>query len=75
MHICYKRTKSHLKSILIALPISFIGSRVKMDFRGYFVRFAKLRAKMLKKIKIFNIFYENVKKNQEFYIKSLDNCI
>lgn len=60
MHICYKSTKSHLKSILIALPISFIGLMVKMDLKGYFARFSKLRAKMLKKIKIF--------------IKSLDNC-
>jgi hypothetical protein len=41
MHIVHKRTKSHLKSILIALPISFIGWIVKMDFRGYFVRFTK----------------------------------
>lgn len=39
MHIAHKRTKSHLKSILIALPISFIGLRVKMDLKGYFVRF------------------------------------
>lgn len=66
MHIAHKRTKSHLKSILIALPISFIGLRVKMDFRGYFVRFFNLRANMLKKIKIFNIFGGNVKKNQDF---------
>jgi hypothetical protein len=41
MHIAHKRTKSHLKSILIALPISFIGWIVKMDFRGYFVIFTK----------------------------------
>ena len=66
MHIAHKRIKSRLKSILIALPISFIGSRVKMDFRGYFVRFFNLRANMLKKIEIFNIFDENVKKNQNF---------
>ena len=52
MHICYKRIKSRLKSILIALLISFIGLRVKMDFKGYFVRFFNLRANMLKKIKI-----------------------
>jgi hypothetical protein len=51
MHIAHKRTKSHLKSILIALPISFIGWIVKMDFRGYFVIFSNLRANMLKKIK------------------------
>ena len=66
MRIAHKRTKSHLKSILIALPISFISSRVKMDFKGYFVRFFNLRANMLKKIEIFNIFDENVKKNQKF---------
>lgn len=41
MHIAYKCTKSRLKSILIALPISFIGLRVKMDLKGYFVRFTK----------------------------------
>lgn len=39
MHIAHKRTKSHLKSILIALPISFIGLMIKMDLKGYFVRF------------------------------------
>jgi hypothetical protein len=61
MHIVHKRTKSHLKSILIALPISFIGWIVKMDFRGYFVIFSNLMAKMLKKSKI--------------YIKTLDKCI
>lgn len=66
MHIAHKRTKSRLKSILIALHISFIGSRVKMDFKGHFVRFFNLRANMLKKIEIFNIFDENVKKNQKF---------
>lgn len=38
MHKC---TKSHLKSILIALAISFIGLRVKMDLKGYFARFTK----------------------------------
>lgn len=41
MHIVHKRTKSRLKSILITLPISFIGLRVKMDLKGYFVRFSK----------------------------------
>lgn len=66
MHIAHKRTKSHFKSILIASPISFIVSRAKMDFKGYFVRFFNLRANMLKKIEIFNIFDENVKKNQKF---------
>lgn len=66
MHIAHKRTKSRLKSILIALHISFIVSRAKMDFKGYFVRFFNLRANMLKKIEIFNIFDENVKKNQNF---------
>ena len=65
-YIMHKRTKSRLKLILIALPISFIGLRVKMDFKGYFVRFFNLRANMLKKIEIFNIFDENVKKNQKF---------
>lgn len=39
MHIAHKHTKSHLKSILIALPISFIGLRVKMDLKSYFVEF------------------------------------
>lgn len=53
MHIAYKCTKSRLKSILIALPISFIGLRLKMDLKGYFVRFFNLRAEMLKKIKNF----------------------
>lgn len=52
MGIMHKRTKSRFKSILIALPISFIWVRVKMDFRGYFVRLFDLSAKMLKKIKI-----------------------
>lgn len=41
MHIAYKCTKSPLKSILIALAISFIGLRVKMDLKGYFVIFTK----------------------------------
>lgn len=43
--IMHKRTKSPFKSILIALPISFIGLRVKMDFRGYYVRFLLERIK------------------------------
>lgn len=66
MGIMHKRTKSPFKSILIALPISFIGLMVKMDFRGYFVRLFDLGTNMLKKIQNFNIFDENVKKNQKF---------
>lgn len=66
MHIAHKRTKSRLKSILITLPISFIVLMAKMDFKGYFVRFFNLRANMLKKIEIFNIFIKYVKKNQNF---------
>ena len=37
----HKRTKSRFKSILIALAISLYSLMVKMDLKGYFVRFAK----------------------------------
>lgn len=67
MRIMHKRTKSRLKSILIALPISFIGSRVKMDFRGYFVRLFDLSAKMLKKIKNLTYLMKMLKKIKNLY--------